>query len=103
MSRKKKYWNMTTEELAEATKEFDREGIVETFHTMTPSEEAEWRSATKSRRSRRDTNGKAVKKISVDIEADLPKRADALAKKRGISRAALVTESLERVLASDAT
>lgn len=44
MSRKKKYWDMTTEELAEATKEFDRESIVEAFRPMTPAEEAQWRS-----------------------------------------------------------
>jgi hypothetical protein len=99
MTRKKKYWNMTTEELAEATKEFDQEGIAETFRPMTPAQEAVWRSAAQKRRPRRSANAKAVTVISVGIEAGLLQRADALAKKRGISRAELVAESLRTALA----
>jgi len=44
-TRKKKYWNMTTEELAEATRKFDEEGVADTFRPMTSREEAAWRSA----------------------------------------------------------
>ncbi len=96
---KKKYWNMTTEELAEATREFDQEGVAETFRPMTPSEEAAWQSAVHKRRGGRARNSGHMKVISLGIEAGLLKRADAAAKKRGISRAKLVAEGLEVVLA----
>jgi hypothetical protein len=32
----KEYWNMTQAELAEATREFDREFVADTFRDMTP-------------------------------------------------------------------
>jgi len=98
-NRKKQYWNMTGEELAEATREFDEEGIADTFHPMTSSEEAGWRAALQNRRADRTANAKGVKVISVSIEARLLERADALAKKRRISRAKLIAEGLRSVLA----
>jgi hypothetical protein len=97
--RKKKYWNMTTDELAEATREFDQEGVAETFRPMTPAEEAAWQSAVHKQPADRTTDGKDVKVISLGIQSGLLKRADAVAKKRGISRAKLVAEALEVVLA----
>jgi hypothetical protein len=97
--RKKKYWNMTTDELAEATREFDQEGIAETFRPMTPSEEAAWQSAVQQRPAGRTRNDREVKVISLGIEAGLLKRLDRVAKKRGISRAKLAAEGLEAVLA----
>jgi hypothetical protein len=100
---KKKYWNMTTEELAEATREFDQEGIAETFRALTPEEEAAWRAAVHKRPARRTRNGRDLKVISLGIDAGLPKRADAVAKKHGISRAKLVAEGLEAVLTRKAT
>jgi hypothetical protein len=97
--RKKKYWNMTSDELAEATREFDQEGIAETFRAMTPAEKAAWQAAVRKPAAGRARNGREVRVISVAIEAGLLKRADAVAKKRGISRAKLVAEGLEVVLA----
>ncbi len=99
--RKQKYWNMTADELAEATCEFDREGIAETFRPMTPAEEAAWRSAVHKRPAGRTSNGRDLKVISLGIQASLLKRADAVAKKRGISGAQLVAEGLEVVLAKN--
>lgn len=96
-SKKKKYWEMSTRELAEATKEFDREDVAETFREMTPAEEAAWRVATD--RTVRGRGARRVRVISLGITADLLKRADALAKKRRVSRDRLVAEGLEAVLA----
>jgi hypothetical protein len=45
MSKPKPYWEMTTEELAEATREFDREHVADSFREMTPAEEDAWRAA----------------------------------------------------------
>ncbi len=42
---KKPYWEMTTAELREATKEFDREFIGETFRPMTPQARAQFERA----------------------------------------------------------
>jgi hypothetical protein len=94
----KKYWEMTTEELSEATQEFDREGVAESFRAMTPEEEAAWKATVQKRPRGRPRVGKGVKVISVGIEAGLLRRADALAKKRSISRAKLVSEGLEALL-----
>jgi len=96
--RKKKYWHMTTAELAEATREFDSDGIVETFRPMTRAEEAAWQAAVNRPGAGRTKNGRNLKIISVGIDAALLKRADAVAKKRGISRAKLVAEGLKVVL-----
>lgn len=96
--RAKKYWEMNAEELAAATKEFDREGVAETFRPMTRAEEAAWREKVEKRPRGRPRNGRGVKVISLGIEAGLLERADALAKKRRISRAKLVSEGLEAVL-----
>jgi hypothetical protein len=53
---KKPYWEMTTEELAEATREFDREHVGDTFRDMTPAEEKTWRTAV--RKGRRPPGGR---------------------------------------------
>jgi len=95
---RKKYWEMTADELAAATKEFDQEGVADTFDAMTPTEEAVWQAAVRKRPRGRPVNGRGVKVISLGIEAGLLERADALAKKRRISRATLVAEGLEAVL-----
>jgi hypothetical protein len=97
--RKKKYWTMTTDELAAATREFEEEGVAESFRPMTPSEEAAWQAAVRKRAAGRARNGKDLKVISLGIDAGLLKRVDRVAKKRGISRAKLVAEGLEAVLA----
>ena len=95
--RRKEYWEMNAKELAAATKEFDRPGIAKTFRAMTPAEEAAWRAKVKRPRGR-PRNGRGTKVISLGIEAGLLERADALAKKRRISRARLAAEGLEAVL-----
>ena len=52
--RNKKYWNMTTEELAAATRESDGQGVAETFRPMTPAEQAAWQSAVSERGTGRE-------------------------------------------------
>jgi len=101
--KKKKYWDMTAEELTEATREFDAEHVAETFRDLTPAEEMTWRAAVDKRPSRRKAPVKGVTIVAVEIEPGLLKRADALAKKRGVSRARLVAEGLEALLTSQGT
>jgi hypothetical protein len=98
---RKKYWNMTSDELAKATQEFDQEGVAETFGAMTPKAEAAWRMARRKQPRGRSRASRAVKVVSVGIEANLLERADRLARKRHISRAKLVEEGLKSILAEN--
>lgn len=50
------------------------------------------------RRLGRPKIGKGVKVVSVSLEKDLLRRADALAKRQGISRAKLISRGLEQQL-----
>lgn len=95
---KKPYWKMTADELAEATREFDREHVADSFRPMTPAEEKDWRAAVTKRRRGKPVRQDGARTISIEIQAGLLGRVDALAKKRGISRARLVAESLEAML-----
>ena len=46
--------------------------------------------------------GKGVRVVSVGLERELLKKADALAKRRGVNRSALVSEALRALIASAA-
>ena len=94
----KPYAQMTTEELAAATADLDRE------HVGTPGRPLNRREREEHRRARkmgRPKIGQGVKVISLSVEQGLLKRADALAKRRKISRAELVSQALRAVLSGD--
>ena len=93
---KKKYWEMNTAELAEATKEFDEEFVADKFRPLTAEERKIWEKAKRKRG--RPRNGQGFQRVSVSVEKGLLKRATALAKKRHISRSALFAELLESAL-----
>jgi hypothetical protein len=95
----KDFWEMTAEELAAATREFDREHVAETFRDMSAAEEKAWRATIGKKRRANPTGADVVKVVPLQIEAGLLKRADALTKKRGVSRAQLVADGLEELLA----
>ncbi len=92
---KKPYWEMTTAELREATKEFDREFIGETFRPMTPQARAQFERARKRGRPR---NGLGAKTISVTVEKRLLAQTDRLAKKLQVPRAVLIARGLKAVV-----
>ena len=54
------------------------------------------------RKAGRPRIGKGVKVVSVGLEKDLLKRADALAKRRGVNRSKLVSDALRALIASAA-
>jgi len=95
----KPYQEMNTEELAEATAEFDKEFVADTFGPLTPEMRAQWEAA--KRKPARPKEGPSVQVISVSIEKDLLARSDALAKKKRISRARLIARGLRAVLAAE--
>jgi hypothetical protein len=95
----KPYWEMNTAELREATKEFDREFIGETFGPPTPQQRARFERARKRGRPR---NGLGAKTISVTVEKRLLAQTDRLAKKLHVPRAVLVARRLQAVVSQEA-
>jgi hypothetical protein len=95
----KPYWEMNTAELREATKEFDREFVGETFRPATPEERARFERA---RKRGRPQVGQGSKTIAVTVEIGLLAAADRLAKKLHVPRAALVARGLQAVITREA-
>ncbi len=92
----KPYREMDTAELREATAEFDKEFIADTFRPLFPAERKLWNRVKRGRG--RPKVGKGVKVISVSIERDLLTKIDRLAKKAKLSRARLISHGLQAVL-----
>jgi hypothetical protein len=87
---------MKTSELQEATAEFDKEFVADTFHPLTPPQRRIWNRVKRGRG--RPKVGKGVKVISVSVEKDLLAKIDRLAKKSKLSRARLISHCLHAVL-----
>jgi hypothetical protein len=94
--KKKSYGQMNLEELREATKEFDKEFIADTFGPMPPEARKQWERM--KARPGRPKVGKGAKVISLSVEKGLLERSDKLAHKMGISRAELVSRGLRVAL-----
>src|SRR5262245_43924800 len=92
----KPYWEMNTDELAKATKKFDKEFVADSFRPMTATERTRWQRI--KRKPGRPQVGNGHKIICVSIEKSLLKQSDALAKKLGISRASLIASCLRHEL-----
>jgi hypothetical protein len=90
---------MTTEELREATKEFDEEFVADQAKRLTPPLQARWERA--KAKSARAEDGPGQKTIAVRLEEALLDRCTALAKKKRISRDALIARGLRALLAAE--
>jgi uncharacterized protein (DUF4415 family) len=102
MTRKQKpkpYWEMTTAELREATKQFDEEFVAEKSRPLTAEEQARWEIA-KSQPPDAE-NGQTEQTIAVRLDKALVDRCTALAKKKRLSRDALVARGLRALLAAE--
>lgn len=102
MSRKpprKPYWEMTTEELREATKEFDEEYVAEKAKPLTAAMRSRWQRAKV--KSARAENGSGHETIAVRLEKALLEQCTTLAKKKRISRDALIARGLKALLAAE--
>lgn len=101
MSTKRKskpYWEMTTEELREATKEFDQEMIIDKSKPLTPEMRAWWKRARAKLRAE-GPNGQQL--VTVRLDKKLVDRCIALAKKKRISRDALIARGLKAILVAE--
>jgi len=95
----KPYWEMTTEELEEATRQFDEPFVIRRSRPLTKNERKLWR-AVKRKRGRPKI-GRGFQRISVSMERGLLKQVTALAKKRGVSRSRLLTQMFEKEIAKE--
>lgn len=95
----KPYWEMTTAELREATKEFDEEFIGDTFGPPTAEQRAQDRRARLKRG--RPRVGLGSKTIAVTVEKRLLEKTDRMAKKLHLPRAALIARGLEAVVSHE--
>jgi hypothetical protein len=100
MNRKAKpYWEMTAEDLREATKEFDEDFVAEKTRALTPAMKSRWeRAKVKGARAQ---NGAGRQTIAVHLEKKLLLKCAALAKKKRISRDALIARGLKALLAAE--
>ena len=102
MSRKrtsKPYWEMNLEELREATAEFDKEFVSDTFRPLTPEERARWEKFRFSWKASKEPSGMQV--IAVRVDKRLLDRCTALAKKKRITRDRLIARGLKAILAAE--
>jgi hypothetical protein len=95
----KPYWEMTTAELREATKEFDEEFVGDKARPMSPEMKARWERA--KAKGEPPQNGQSEQTIAVQIDEALLKRSTALAKKKRITRDALIARGLRTLLAAE--
>jgi len=98
---KKAYWEMTTEELELATRQFDEPLVIRRSRPLTATERKQW-SAAKRKRGRPKI-GRGFQRISVSMERDLLKQVTALAKKRRISRSKLFAQVFEKEVANQSS
>lgn len=93
--RSKNYWDMTREELAEATREFDRELAPDDFRPLGPEKRAIWERLQRQERKRRRTaNGCPLIKLR--------SRDDVRGLRRKVERAAIaLAQRLRRMEARD--
>ncbi len=102
MKRKKNtkpYWEMTTAELGEATKEFDEEFVFERTKPLTPEMKLAWEEA--KAKGEPPANGKPAQTIAVRLDEALFKRCTTLAKKKRLSRDTLIARGLRVLLAAE--
>jgi len=95
----KPYWEMTTEELRKATQEFDQEFVADPAKPLSPPLQTRWERA--KARVARPEDGSGQQTIAVRLEQALLDRCTALAKKKRISRDALIARGLRVLLAAE--
>ncbi len=95
----KPYWEMTTVELREATKQFNEEFVGDKAQPLTPEMRARWERA-KAKGSAVE-NGTTKAHIAVRLDKALLERRSALAKKKRVSRDVLIVRGLRALLAAE--
>ena len=95
-NKNKNYTRMTTSELAEATRDLEKEFV---FEKGKPLEAKDRKAHAAARRRGRPRIGLGAEKIRVTIERGLLREADRFARSRGMSRSEMIARGLRAVLA----
>lgn len=96
MKRIRPYSEMTTAELREATKEFDRE--IKRFppgRALTASQKKVFQEARKRGRPK---VGEGAANVQITMEQGLLRRLDAVAKEKGLTRSQLIAQGVQELL-----
>jgi hypothetical protein len=88
----KPFQQMTADELARATEEYDRI-VIDKTRPLNAKERKLWQQAKRGRG--RPKVGRGARKVSISLEGSLLERADAAAKKSGVNRSELIAELME--------
>jgi hypothetical protein len=89
--RKKHFWELTTEELAAATREFDDPNFDPPAKKPTPKQLAQLRQWQRKRAAKRST-------LAISLEQNLIEQADDYAATHGITFSDLVSDALRRLM-----
>lgn len=73
-AKQKPYWEMTTAELSEATKEFDKPFIADTFKPLSPEMRERWERA--KRKVGRPKQGRGVRVICASVDRGTHRHGD---------------------------
>ena len=102
MKKQKRYDQMNTAELAEATREYDEPfAALRQSTPLTLAMRAAHRRAAKHARGRPRV-GKGAAKLYISMERGLLKEADSYARKHGLSRSQLIADGLRAIIGSAA-
>ncbi len=91
-----RYGKMDAAQLDKEVQKFDGEFIADIARPLSPKERA--RESRAKRKRGRPMIGKGVKRVLVTIEQDLLQHCDAYARKKKLTRAAVVTRGLKALL-----
>ena len=92
---RKKYSEMTADELAQATSEFNREFA---FNKGRPMTARERRRHARARKRGRPRVGLGAEKIRVSVERGLLAKSDAFAREHGMTRSEMIARGLQAVM-----
>lgn len=95
----KPYWEMNLEELREATKEFDREMVIDTFKPLSPEMRAQWEEMRRKKSAKAKAKPKPAAGLSLSVESELLTWLTSQAKKRNVSRSRFVAGLLKEAQA----
>ena len=87
----KKYWEMNVDELADATRDFDKVFAARDARPLTTADRALHRKAA---RRGRPKVGKGANRINITVEQRLLAKADRFAKSHGLTRSQLIAHAL---------
>src|SRR5438552_3138150 len=96
MAKKKRYSRMNRAELAEATKDLDKEFARQKFGPLTNAGRAGHRRA---RRVGRPKVGRGAQRVLITMERGLLGQVDDFAKRKKLTRSQLMAEGVKRVMA----